>query len=300
MSQTDTDLRARAFGMFREMVANFPAEPSIDAFRGAYDDLFTQFEVDPDATIAEVDADGVRCLRLTLASVPSERDVVFFHGGGYMCGNPEGVVGAAARVARAARATVLLPDYRLAPEHPHPAAHDDGVAAIRWLIANGAPASRIGVVGESAGGGLALSTVVSLRETGQVPAAIATWSPMVDLEVTGVSVTTFADRDPLASEHSLKMSADAYLQGQDPRSPTANVLADDLRDFPPLLIQAGGEALLDDSLRLARQAALAGVDVSLEVIAGLPHIYPYFADFLPEAQRAIDQVGAFLRDRIPV
>jgi monoterpene epsilon-lactone hydrolase len=298
MTQTNTDPRSKAFELWRGMVADFPEEATIDDFRRAYDAMFSSFEVDPEAEITEVDADGVRCRRVTVSSVPQERDVVYFHGGGYMCGNPEGVLSAAARIARASHAAVLVPDYRLAPENAHPAAHDDAVTVIRWAIAGGADPSRICLVGDSAGGGLALSTVVTLRTTDEVPAAIAVWSPWVDMEVKGTTITTHAELDPLASEQSLTMSAQAYLQGQAPTSPTANVLCDSLDAFPPLYIDAGSaEVLLDDSLRLARQAAVAGIDVTLRVTAGVPHVYQYFADFLPEAQASIEATGRFFRDR---
>lgn len=299
MTQTNIDARTRAFDLWRGMVADFPEEATITDFRRAYDSMFGTFQVDAEASVSEVDADGVRCLRVTVAGVPQELDVVYFHGGGYMCGNPEGVLSAAARIARSAHAAVLVPDYRLAPEHAHPAAHDDAVTAIRWLLANGATASRLVLVGDSAGGGLALSTIVTLRQTDEVPAAIGVWSPWVDMEVTGCTLTTNAELDPLASEHSLTMSSQAYLQGQDPRTPTANVLCDDLADFPPLLIHAGSaEVLLDDSLRLAKQAAIAGIEVTLHVAAGVPHVYQYFADFLPEAQASIEATGRFFRERV--
>lgn len=290
-----TDPVAKTFELWRGMMAGAGEEPTIDDFRICYDSMFAKFEVDPEAEVEEVDADEVRCLSVTLSSVTPERDVVYFHGGGYMCGNPEGVTSHGAILARAARARVLLPDYRLAPENAHPAAHDDGVTAIKWLTANKAADSPIGVVGDSAGGGLVMSAVCSIRDAGdELPAAVAVWSPWVDMEVKGASLQPNAEIDPIASEQSLNMSAEAYLQGQDPQTPTANALFADLKGFPPLLVQTGeAEVLLDDSVRLAERGKEAGVDVTLERGAGLPHVYQFFASFLPQAREAIERTGAF-------
>jgi epsilon-lactone hydrolase len=299
MTETQTDVRARAFAMFQSMFADAGSEPTIEDFRRTYDSMFTNFAVDPDATVTEVDADGVRSLRVEVPAVPKQCDVVYFHGGGYMVGNPEGAVSIAAKVARAAKASVLVPDYRLAPEHPHPAARDDGVTAIRWLLANGGSASRLALIGDSAGGGLALSTVLSLRDLGELPAAVAAWSPWVNMEATEDILDSVAERDPIGTRKSLLRSAQAYLQGQDPQTPTANLLYADLSGFPPLFIEVGEvEVLLDDSFRLARRAAHAGVDVTVHVTPGVPHIYQYFAGFLPEGQHSIDITGRFISEHV--
>lgn len=295
MSEQTTDAKAQTFELLRGMMAGAGPEPTIDDFRESYDAMFSKFEVDPEAEIIEVDADGVRCLSIEIPSIPPQRDVVYFHGGGYMCGNPEGVVSTGARLARTARARVLLPDYRLAPENAHPAAHEDGVTAIRWLLANGGDPARTAIVGDSAGGGLALSTVLALRESGEAPAAVVVWSPWVDMEVKGATLEPNAEIDPIASEESLNMSAQAYLQGQDPTVPTANLLYADLGGFPPLLIHVGeAEVLLDDAVRLAKRAEDAGVEVAMDTASGLPHIYQIFADFLPEAQQSIEETGGFV------
>jgi acetyl esterase/lipase len=299
MTETQTDARARTFEMFRSMFTDAGPDPTIEDFRRAYDSMFTNFAVDPDATVTEVDADGVRSLRVEVPAVPKQCDVVYFHGGGYMVGNPEGAVSVAAKVARAAKASVLVPDYRLAPEHPHPAARDDGVTAIRWLLAGGVSASRLALIGDSAGGGLALSTVLALRDLGELPAAVAVWSPWVDMEAKGEILDSVAERDPIGSREWLLMSAQAYLQGQDPQTSTANLLYADLSGFPPLFIESGEvEVLLDDSFRLAQRAAHAGVDVTLHVTPGVPHVFQYFAGFLPEAQHSIDTTGAFISEHV--
>jgi acetyl esterase/lipase len=295
-SETVEDPRARVFDLWRGMMEGVGADATIGDFRIRYDQMFETFPVDPEAIIEEVDAGGVRSLRVQIPSTNPSRDVVYFHGGGFMCGNPEGVRGTAARIARAAGATVLVPDYRLAPEHPFPAAHDDAVSVITWVLDNGGDPSRLATLGDSAGGTLALTPLVTLRRNGiALPAAVVLWSPWVDLEVTGETLTTKAAVDPIASRESLTMSAQAYLQGQDPRNPTAGILHADLRGFPPLLVQVGSEeVLLDDSRALVDLAKNAGVEVALEVADGLPHVYQYFASILAEAQEAIDRSGAFI------
>lgn len=295
---TSDDPVARVFDLWRGMMADASADATIDDFRTCYDRMFETFPVDPEAVIEEVDADGVRSLRIHIGSTEPARDVVYFHGGGFMCGNPEGVRGTAARIARAAQATVLVPDYRLAPEHAFPAAHDDAVTAIKWVLANGGDPARLATLGDSAGGALAMTPLVTLRRQGvALPAAVVLWSPWVDLEMTGETLTTKAAVDPIASLQSLTMSAQAFLQGADPRNPTAGILHADLRGFPPLLVQVGTEeVLLDDSRALVDLAKNAGVAVTLEVAEGLPHVYQYFASILPEAQQAIDRAGAFIID----
>ena len=163
-------------------------DPTIDEFRAGYDDMFEGFPIDPDAQIAEVDAGGVRSLQVRVDECDAERHVVYFHGGGMMCGNPEGVRGTAARLARAARATVLVPDYRLAPEHAYPAALDDATAACRWLLSEyqGSGPAKLALLGDSAGGGLAISCAIRLRnDEGHQPAALVGWSPWVDMTVSG-------------------------------------------------------------------------------------------------------------------
>jgi epsilon-lactone hydrolase len=288
---------ARVFSLWRGMLPDHP-DPTIDEFRAGYDDMFEGFPIDPDAEIAEVDAGGVRSLQVCVDECDAERHVVYFHGGGMMCGNPEGVRGTAARLARAARATVLVPDYRLAPEHAYPAALDDATAACRWLLSEhqGSGPAKLALLGDSAGGGLAISCAIRLRDDeGHQPAALVGWSPWVDMTVSGSTVESKSAVDPIASAQSLTMSATAYLQGHNPADPAVSPLFADLTGLPPMLIEVGSEeVLLDDSRRLAAKAENDGVDVTLEIAEGLPHVYQYFASFLPEGQASIDRSGAFI------
>jgi acetyl esterase/lipase len=286
----------RVFTTWREL---FPQEHeglNIDDFRRFWDATFAQQPVADDAVIEEVSAGGVRALEISIRSQEPQRQLLLFHGGGYMCGNPEGVRDLGTRLARSARARVLAPDYRLAPENPFPAAVEDARSVYRFLLERGGAPERLAVIGESAGGGLAVALLLALKEEGlPLPAAAVTISAWVDMTVSGATITTKADVDPIASDESLRMSAMAYLQGQDPTTPLASPLHGDLAGLPPLLIQSGSEeVLLDDSTRLADRALAAGVDVTLEVADGLPHVYQYFASFLPEAQLAIDRAGEFI------
>lgn len=289
-------LTARVFEMWRGMLPDRP-DVTIDEFRAGYDEMFKDFPVDPEAVITEVDAGGVRSLLVQIGSDRPERHVVYFHGGGLMCGNPEGVRGTAALLARAADAAVLVPDYRLAPEHPFPAAAEDAFAAVRWMLDEGGAAPRkLALLGDSAGGGLATLCAIRLRDDGSdAPAALVGWSPWVDWTVSGTTIEAKAAVDPIASGQSLTMSAAAYLQGHDPADPAASPLFADLAGLPPMLIEVGSEeVLLDDSRRLAARAEAAGVEVTLEVADGMPHVYQYFASFLPEAQASVDRSGAFI------
>ena len=196
---------------------------------------------------------------------------------------------------------VLLPEYRLAPEHPFPAAIDDVLAAWRWLRADqGLSARSLAVAGDSAGGGLAVALLVAARDAGEaLPAAAVLMSPTVDLTSSGASMTERVDQDPFSTPAMLRQFASDYLAGADPKTPLASPLFAPLAGLPPLLIQVGtADLLLSDSERLAAAASQAGVDVTLEVGEGLPHVYPILLG-TPEAAEATEQTGKFLRARVP-
>jgi monoterpene epsilon-lactone hydrolase len=222
------------------------------------------------------------------------------HGGGYTIGSVKTHRELISRVSRAADARVLAIDYRLAPEHPFPAAVEDATAAYRWLLEGGVDPTRIVIAGDSAGGGLTLAALVALRDAGNpLPAAGVCLSPWVDLEGVGESMTTRAEADPIVQREGLLEDAKAYLGDADPRTPLAAPLYADLTGLPSLLIQVGtAETLLDDSTRLAERARSAGVDVVLEPWEDMIHVWHFFASMLPEGQQAVDRVGEFIREHV--
>jgi monoterpene epsilon-lactone hydrolase len=195
---------------------------------------------------------------------------------------------------------VLFPEYRLAPEHPFPAAIDDVLTAWHWLrTEQDLPAASMAVAGASAGGGLAAALLVAVRDAGQpLPAAAVLMSPTVDLTSSGASMTERADQDPVSTPALLRQLAADYLAGANPRTPLASPLFASLTGLPPLLIQAGtADILLSDAERLAAAATRAGVHVTLHIGDGLPHVYPIMAG-TPEAAQATEQTGDFLRTRV--
>jgi acetyl esterase/lipase len=253
----------------------------------------------PAGTLVEaVDAGGVPAEWVVAAGVAGERTVLYLHGGAYQMGSPATLRHMIALLSAAAQARVLSVGYRLAPEHPFPAAVDDAAAAYRWLLGAGTDPRAVAFAGDSAGGGLALGTLVALRDAGAPrPAAVAALSPWTDLALTGESLVTRAAADVMIKPGSMAETAGIYLSGQDPRHPYASPLYADLRGLPPLLLHVGdAEVLLDDSTRLAARARAAGVEVTLEVWDEMPHVWHAFTGLLPEADQAIGRVGSWLRE----
>jgi len=206
----------------------------------------------------------------------------------------------AARIARDAAARVLLLEYRLAPEHPFPAAVDDATAAYRWLRKQGIAASSIAIAGDSAGGGLTLATLLALRDAGDaLPACAVCLSPWTDLEGTGASAQPGGADDPMVTVAALRDMGRTYA-GDALRNPLAAPLYGSFKGLPPLLVQVGTrEILLDDSTRVADKARAAGVTVRLEIEEGAPHVWQAMPH-VPEAIEAVKRIGAFVRERIPV
>jgi epsilon-lactone hydrolase len=222
--------------------------------------------------------------------------VLYLHGGGYVMGSIATHRATIARIARAAKAKALALDYRLAPEHKFPAAVEDSVAAYKWLLAQGYKPNKIAIAGDSAGGGLTLATLLSLRDQ-KLPMAAAgiAISPWADMEGTGDSFKTRAYRDPMVGSGNLGGMAKHYVGDGDPRHPLASPIHADFTGVAPLLIQVGdAETLLDDSNRVAARAKTHGVKVDLEVWDDMFHVWHAFAKILPEGQQAIDKIGKFV------
>ncbi|MFE0105902.1 alpha/beta hydrolase [Streptomyces sp. NPDC059009] len=244
---------------------------------------------------------GLPGLLTTVPESAADRVVLQLHGGGYHVGSTAVQRDLTARIARAAGARVYGIDYPLAPEHPFPAAVLAARKAYEWLLAQGYPPERIVLSGDSAGGGLALATLVGLRDLGRpLPAAAVVMSPWVDLTTGGESVEGRAERDPMISVPGIRQWARSYLAGTDPRDPLASPLYADLTGLPPLLVQVGTEEVLfDDATRLYVKAARDGVDATLEVAEGMPHIWQIFAGYLPEAAAAVESLGRHVRAHVP-
>jgi acetyl esterase/lipase len=224
------------------------------------------------------------------------RSLLYFHGGGYALGSSRAHAEMASWIARAAQARVFVLDYRRAPEYRFPAALEDALLAYRWMVNSGTDPRSLAVGGDSAGGGLTLALLVSLRDRGEpLPSSAVCISPWVDLEMTGASIVSKAEVDPLLSRAGLQQFADWYLGGQSARQPLVSPLHADLRELPPLLIQVGtSEILLDDAVRLAERARAAGVRVTLQQYEDMPHVWHVFASFLPEGREAAREIGDFV------
>ena len=270
---------------------------SVEEARAGFEQVASMFPVDADIKREVVSAGGVKAEWVRAPDADAGRAVLYLHGGGYVIGSINTHRSLAARLSRASGARVLVIDYRLAPEHPHPAAVDDAVAAYRWMLAQGLKPARITVAGDSAGGGLTVATLLAIRDAKlPLPGAGACLSPWVDLEGIGESMTTKAGVDPIVQKTGLLQMAAAYLGGKDPRTPLAAPLYADLSGLPPLLIQVGtAETLLDDASRLAERARKAGVTVSYEPWESMIHVWHLFAPMLDEGQQAIDRIGEFVR-----
>lgn len=239
---------------------------------------------------------GVPAMRVSRRDAETDRHILFLHGGGYVTGSPALYRHILWRFAAAARARVAAIDYRLAPEHPFPAALDDAVAGWQGLLAEGGDPRRCAVMGDSAGGGLALALLLRLRDmSAPLPGAAVAISPWTDLAMTGTSLGRNATSDPMENPDDVPFLARCYLGEADPKTPYASPLYGDPRGLPSTLIQVGGdEILLDDSVRMAQRMQAAGCKVELEIWPRMPHVWHAFAPIMPEARRAIARIGAFV------
>lgn len=252
-----------------------------------------------DIKVEKVDANGVPSQLLTPPGADTDRVTLYLHGGGYVFGSLVSHGGTVGEFARAGNCCALQVDYRLAPEHPFPAAVEDACAAYRYLVANGTAPEKITIMGDSAGGGLTIAAIVALRDAGDTgPGAAVCLSPWIDLEGTGESVTTRADRDPMVNPDMLHGIAATYLAGQDAKLPTASPLHANLNGLPPLLIQVGErEVLYSDAEALATKAKIAGADVTFEEWPGMIHVWHLFYPMLTEARDAIKRAGEFVIEK---
>lgn len=252
--------------------------------------------VPEDVTTSSATLGGISVVNVEVAGVDPELVILYLHGGAYAIGTAESSVRLASDLARRAVARLVTVDYRLAPEHPHPAAIDDAVAAYRGLLDSGLAASAIAIAGESAGAGLGAATLVALKHAGlPQPSAAVLMSPWADLTLTGESISEKAAVDPVLTPGGLRRRAVDYVPTGNRRSELVSPIFADLTRLAPLLIQVGShEILLDDATRLAARAAAADVAVTLEVTPGVPHVFQGFASMLDEGDAALTNAGEFL------
>jgi monoterpene epsilon-lactone hydrolase len=274
----------------------FPAGLDVSEQRRLLRELISAQPLPAGVRVTAAALGGVPTAEITIDGIGPRHVVLYFHGGVYVLGDAFQAAGLAAQVGRRTAARVISVGYRLAPEHPYPAAVDDALAAYQALLDTGAAPSDIAFAGESAGGGLAVATLVNARDHGlPLPAAAFVMSPYADLTLAGATMDTKREVDVLMSRDNLQARVTDYTAGHDAALALISPVFADLSGLPPLIIQAGThEVLLDDAVRLARQAAVADVEVTLDLTPRVPHVFQTFYPVLDEAAAALDRAGQFL------
>jgi monoterpene epsilon-lactone hydrolase len=282
------------------MSPKFNAHKTIQEQRRALEG-FAKLSMLPTKTkVQSINVGNISAEWISAGNPLEECAVLYLHGGAYNIGSLNTHRDIAARISKASKVRTLLVDYRLAPEHAHPAAVEDVAVAYRWLLGKGFYPQNIVIAGDSAGGGLAIATLVLLRDAGEpMPAAAVCLSAWTDLKGTGQSIATHIHADPFLTPEWLQFMAKSYAANNDPRSPLISPIFADLHELPPILIQVGtDEILLSDSTRLADRARQARVDVTLDVWENMWHVWHFFAGQMPEGSRALDEVGRFINKHI--
>jgi acetyl esterase/lipase len=293
-SSVTTEQRENLDAILRQSA--FPFDSDVSEQRRLLREFASAQPLPADVTVTAAALGGVPTAEVTVDGVEPRHVVLYFHGGVYVLGDAFQAADLASQVGRRTRARVISVDYRLAPEHPYPAAVDDALAAYEALLHNGTAPSDVALAGESAGGGLAVATLVNARDHGlPLPAAALVMSPYVDLTLAGATMETKREADPLMSREALYARVPDYTAGQDPALGLISPVFAELSGLPPLIIQAGShEVLLDDAVRLARQAATADVEVTLDITPGVPHVFQAYHAILDEAAAALDRAGQLL------
>ncbi|MCX5387183.1 alpha/beta hydrolase [Streptomyces sp. NBC_00083] len=275
--------------------------PSVERLRAGFRAMMAEMIVPSGIRTRPTTLGSRPALLVEPSGAPEPGTILYFHGGSYVVGSPRTALSLTGNLVSRTGVRALSLDYRLAPEHPFPAAIEDALDAYRALLDGGEDPSAIVFAGDSAGGGLAVTTCLAARDAGlPLPSAIVTFSAGLDMTRTGPSMDDKADVDPYLTREGLLHTGAMYLAGQDPWQPLLSpaVLAD-LTGFPPMLLQSGSnEIVLDDSTRLAARAREAAVDVVLDVVADVPHVFQAFAGVLEEADDALDRAALFLSRRI--
>jgi len=274
----------------------------VATLRAAFNELMSQVPVAADIQQKPTKIGGVGGVEVTIQGTAAANVILYFHGGVYVIGSATTSVPLVGDLARRTGAKAITVDYRLGPEHPYPAAVQDAQAAYEGLLGQGIDAGQIALAGESAGGGLAVATLLALREAGTpLPSCAFLMSPYVDLTLSGETLAGKQAVDPVLTPDGLRVRVPDYLAGADAADPLVSPIFGDLSGLPPLLIQVGShEILLSDALRLAARAATADVLVTLEVTPGVPHVFQGFAALLDEAGAALDRASDFLKTQFAV
>jgi acetyl esterase/lipase len=277
-----------------------PDDVEVDELRALMESWTAGAAAPEGVTVECVDAGGVPAEWVRADRARTDAALLYLNGGGYCIGSPNTHRNLVAQLARLTGVPVLLIDYRLAPEHPHPAAVEDSTSAYRHLLDDGVAPQRLAIAGDSAGGGLTFTTLLALRDQGvALPAAAVAISPWTDMACNSETYTTRGELDPMVDAVGLKRMADWFLAGHDPRDPLASPLHADLAGLPPMLVHVGDhEVLLADAVGIAQRAQAAGVDLTLDVWPEMIHVWHVFVGVVPESDEAVGQVAAFLQHHL--
>lgn len=288
--------------LWRSLSRRMAANPQLDivSLRAVLDEMHLLATEPTDVTYEEVEAGGRPALWANPIGAATDRVILFFHGGGFIAGSINCHRKLAAHLAKATGCRALIPDFRLAPEHPFPAQLEDCTAAYLWLLTQGFAPAHIATAGDSAGGNLATSVCLQLHDQGlPLPAAIIGISPWYDMEANGPSMETNAGRCAIGRRETYERIIAMVLQGHSPKDPLANPLYADLTGLPPIYLSgASEELLLDNSFRFAENATKAGVEVTIDIAEGMHHVYEFMAGRAPEADKAIADIARWLRPKI--
>lgn len=291
----DTEEQKRAWGMWHDLFTTEEEAGGIRGLRRGYDRFFGQFQPTPGTRVEQVAVGKATALWVDAKAANQQRVVMHLHGGGFAFGSAKCSVEYCERLSKAIDGRCFALEYRLAPETPFPGALDDAVEAYRWLLSQGHAADQVFLSGESAGGGLAISTAVAIRDAGlPCPAGIVVLSPLVDCSLSSPSIDRFQGKDPIIDRDLLTYMAASYFQSYSAKDPRVSPVYADLSGLPPLLIQASrNEVLVDDATRLGERARQAGVNVQLSLYDERLHVFSLFP-FLPNAKRALEEIRGFV------
>jgi acetyl esterase/lipase len=273
----------------------------VERMRAGFAELMSTFPVPDEVRQSPVRIAGRPAILVEPEAATRPGTILYFHGGSFALGSPRTALALTANLVRRTGVRAISPDYRLAPEHPFPAAIEDCLAAYRSLLDAGADPASVVFAGDSAGGGLTVTTCLAARDAGvPMPAGIVAFSPGLDHTRSGATMVTKAGIDPFFTREGMEYTGAMYLAGQDPEQPLlAPAVHADLAGFPPILLQVGtNELLLDDAVRLAARAREVGTDVILDVTADVPHVFQAFTGALDEAGQALDRAALFITQRL--